>query len=201
MLRCESSGELYPLRPTQPTALSASIVPADLWHARLGHPGNKTLHQVLQSFDFNCNKSAVHLCSSCQLGKHVRQPFSSSQTVTYFPFQLVHSDVWTSPIHSNSGYKYYLVLLDDFTHYIWTFAISLTSSPSYSPSMLTFRLSSVFLGWHCKPIMVGNSILMPCVPSFFSTAYTCASHVPILPNRTGRLSVSFARLTIVCVLC
>jgi histone deacetylase 1/2 len=123
MLHCDSSGDLYPLRSPQHFALTASPVTTDLWHARLGHPGNNTLSQILHSFDFNCNKSAAHVCHSCQLGKHVRHPFHSSQTVTYFPFQLVHSDVWTSPVYNNSGDKYYLVLLDDYTHYVWTFPI------------------------------------------------------------------------------
>jgi hypothetical protein len=35
----------------------------------------------------------------------------------------LHFDVWTSPVYSNSGYKYYVVLLDDYTHYIWTFPV------------------------------------------------------------------------------
>jgi transposase InsO family protein len=64
-----------------------------------------------------------HTCHHCQLGKHVRLPFSSSEIQTYFPFQLIHSDVWTSPVYSHSGYKYYIVLLDDYTHYIWTFPV------------------------------------------------------------------------------
>jgi transposase InsO family protein len=50
-------------------------------------------------------------------------PFQSSVSESYFPFQLVHSDVWTSPISSHSGYKYYVVFLDDYTHYIWTFPL------------------------------------------------------------------------------
>jgi transposase InsO family protein len=50
-------------------------------------------------------------------------PFSSSETPIYFPFQLVHSDVWTSPVYSHTSYKYYVVLIDAFTHYIWTFPI------------------------------------------------------------------------------
>lgn len=56
----------------------------------------------------------------CQLGKHVRLPFSSSTSVSYVPFQVVHADVWTSPVTSFSGFKYYLVLIDDYTHYVWT---------------------------------------------------------------------------------
>jgi hypothetical protein len=109
MLHCDSSGELYPLRPPQQLALTAPTTSADLWHARLGHPGHQTLSQVLQNFNFTCNKSAAHVCSSCQLGKHVRQPFSASRSVSHFPFQLVHSNVWTSPVYNNSGYKFYLV--------------------------------------------------------------------------------------------
>ena len=125
-LRCESSGDLYPLRlPTQ-FALSASSS-VELWHQRLGHPRNKTLSTILSSFDFDFNKSNMHTCHSCQLGKHVRLPFSTSESRTYFPFQLVHADVWTSPVLSFSGFKYYLVLLDDYTHYAWTFPIHLKS--------------------------------------------------------------------------
>jgi hypothetical protein len=33
----------------------------------------------------------------------------------------MHLDLWTSPVVSVSGSKYYLVILDDFTHYLWTF--------------------------------------------------------------------------------
>jgi transposase InsO family protein len=38
-------------------------------------------------------------------------------------FEIVHCDVWTSPVSSISGCKYYLVLLDDFTHYCWTYPL------------------------------------------------------------------------------
>ncbi|KAK1666176.1 hypothetical protein QYE76_054335 [Lolium multiflorum] len=32
-------------------------------------------------------------------------------------------DVWTSPVPSNSGYNYYLVILDDYSHFVWTFPL------------------------------------------------------------------------------
>lgn len=35
----------------------------------------------------------------------------------------MHCDVWTSPVLSNSGYKYYLVILDDYSHFTWTFPL------------------------------------------------------------------------------
>ncbi|XP_072146370.1 uncharacterized protein [Setaria viridis] len=68
------------------------------------------------------NRRLINPCHHCHLGKHVRLPFFPSETPIYFPFQLVHSDVWTSPVYSHSGYKYY-VLLDANTHYIWSFPI------------------------------------------------------------------------------
>lgn len=39
------------------------------------------------------------------------------------PFQLIHCDLWTSPITSVSGHQYYLVIIDDFSHYVWTFPL------------------------------------------------------------------------------
>jgi hypothetical protein len=55
--------------------------------------------------------------------RHVRLPFPSSSTQAVQPFDLVHCDLWTSPILSVSGYKYYLVILYDCTHYPWTFSL------------------------------------------------------------------------------
>jgi hypothetical protein len=71
----------------------------------------------------SCNKSPTTLCHACQLGKHVRLPFSNSTSITTASLDLVHCDVWTSPVLSTSGFKYYLVLLDDFSHYCWSFPL------------------------------------------------------------------------------
>lgn len=61
----------------------------------------------------------LSLCHACQLGKHTRLPFWLSDSTSTFPFQLIHSDVWTSPITSVSGIKYYVILLDNFLQFIW----------------------------------------------------------------------------------
>jgi hypothetical protein len=67
-----------------------------------------------RTIGFRCSKSSRHTCQACHLGKHVRLPFRESTNISSFPFQLLHCDVWISPILSNSGYKFYLVILDDF---------------------------------------------------------------------------------------
>jgi hypothetical protein len=121
ILRCNSDGDLYPLTALAARTLLATA--ASRWHQRLGHPGNKALSQVLSSFDFTCNKDCSSACNSCRLGKHTRLPFSSSNTVTSAPFQLLHYNVWTSPVPSVSGFQFYLAILDDYTHFVWVYPL------------------------------------------------------------------------------
>jgi hypothetical protein len=103
----------------------------------------------LRTFQFTYNESAEHTCHACQLGKHVRLPFSSSSSFSYFPFQLLHSDVWTSPVPSISGYKFYLVIIDDYSHYVWTFP--LLQKSDVVPTFLSFY--SYVTRQFCLPIL------------------------------------------------
>lgn len=125
LFRSDSTGDLYPLRPSPPCSATPQSfsVTVDTWHARLGHPGRDVQQRILQFFPFTCTPSSSHSCHACRIGKHVRLPFSESLSISTVPFQLVHCDLWTSPIPSNSGLKYYLVVLDDFYHYTWTFPL------------------------------------------------------------------------------
>lgn len=41
------------------------------------------------------------------------------------PLELIHMDFCgTAPLNSNSGHKYYLSLVDDFTRYIWIYPLN-----------------------------------------------------------------------------
>jgi hypothetical protein len=126
--RCNSSGDLYPLFATPPQALLTSAS-SQLWHRRLGHIGHDALRHLTSSSSISCNKgpTASDICHACQLGRHVRLPFSVSQSRALSNFDLIHCDLWTSPIPSASGYKYYLVILDDCSHFLWTFPLRLKS--------------------------------------------------------------------------
>jgi transposase InsO family protein len=94
-----------------------------LWHARLGHLSDSSLTKLLRSFPFTCSRLDHHSCHACRLGIHVRLPFTSSNKVANRAFELLHCDLWTSPVISNSGYKYYLVILDDHTNFVCTFPL------------------------------------------------------------------------------
>jgi hypothetical protein len=62
------------------------------------------LRSISRSADVSCTRTPIeHLYHACQLGRHVRLPSSSSHAT-----HLVHYDLWTSPVLSISGYKYYL---------------------------------------------------------------------------------------------
>nr|GEW13418.1 hypothetical protein [Tanacetum cinerariifolium] len=81
----------------------AFFVSQHTWHQRLGHPGGEVLRHLISSnfISYNNGKPPV-LCHACQLGKHVTLPFVSSNTVISSCFDIIHSDVWTSPILSLS---------------------------------------------------------------------------------------------------
>ena len=52
--------------------------------------------------------------SSCCLGKSKSISFSNSTHISTFAFVLVHSHVWTAPMISSSGYKYFVTFVDDY---------------------------------------------------------------------------------------
>ena len=127
IVRCNSSGPLYPLHlPAAATALAAGST-STLWHRRLGHPGHEALTKLASMLP-SCNKDiSSSLCHACQLGRHTRLPFRVSSSRASNKFDLIHCCLWTSPIVSISCYKYYLLILDDCSHYLWTFPLCLKS--------------------------------------------------------------------------
>lgn len=50
--------------------------------------------------------------------------FWSSYIRCFFePFQIIHSDVWTFPVPSIGGKKYYAIFLDHYSHYVWVYPL------------------------------------------------------------------------------
>jgi hypothetical protein len=97
--------------------------------------------KLTSSLDILCSRGHFEgLCHACQLDRHTRLPFTTTTTTrAEQTFDLVHCDLWTSPVLSLSGYKYYLVILDDFSHFLWTFPLWLKSD--------TFGTHTYFFAW------------------------------------------------------
>jgi hypothetical protein len=101
------------------------VVAPTTWQRHLGHPGPDVLSSLSRSSFIHCTSNKHDFCHACQLVKHTRLLFRSSSHRVEHPFHLIHLDLWTSLVVSVSGSKYYLVILDDFTHYLWTFPLKL----------------------------------------------------------------------------
>ncbi|GJR83783.1 ribonuclease H-like domain-containing protein [Tanacetum coccineum] len=124
LLRCNSSGDLYSVRPPSPTHHALLSVSPSTWHQRLGHPGEDVLRSLMSRQFISCNKEkSSHLCHACQLGKHVRLPFASSDSIVTRSFEIVHYNIWTSLIVSSGGFKYYVLFLDHYSHYLWIYPL------------------------------------------------------------------------------
>uniref|UniRef100_A0A2N9G177 Integrase catalytic domain-containing protein n=1 Tax=Fagus sylvatica TaxID=28930 RepID=A0A2N9G177_FAGSY len=111
------------------TACAASSFSApiwQLWHSRLGHPSNKVLSSIFPSLQCNTSlsESVKTHCTHCLAGKMHQLPFPVSNKTVSSPFSLVHADLWgPAPIVSYTGFKYYLVLVDEFTKFTWTYLL------------------------------------------------------------------------------
>jgi hypothetical protein len=197
--RCNSTGDLYPFFPSSSSttaALATTTSSSSLWHRRLGHLGHAALSQLISSQAISCNKLATdHICHACQLGRHVRQPFSVSHSRAIRPFDLIHCDLWTSPVVSVSGYKYYLVILDDCTHYTWTFPLRLKSDTfgiiSNFFSYVRTQFDSTIKAVQCDKTAASLTTPRPARSSSpMGSSFGCRAHTPL--NRMDVLNALFA---------
>jgi hypothetical protein len=94
---------------------------ADVWNSRLGQPNHQVLQFMLNHQQIPVLKSRSNqlLCTLCQLAKSRKLNFCDSSLVTTTPLELIHSDIWISPVLSTNGYKYYIIVVDDFSRYTW----------------------------------------------------------------------------------
>jgi hypothetical protein len=134
ILRCNSSGLLYPICHSPPAEALTTTATCTLRHCRLGHPGHHTMTHLHRSKTISYNKEGSHLCHACQLVKHVRLPLFRSQTSSSRPFVLLHCDLWTSPIPSSSGFLY-------LSHYCgWIFSFF----PEFPPTPQIWYISHFY---------------------------------------------------------
>ncbi|GJW26670.1 ribonuclease H-like domain-containing protein [Tanacetum coccineum] len=68
LLRCDSTGDLYPITILTPP--QAFLVNQHKWRQLLGHPRSDVLHYLVSRNFISCNKTkSPVLCHACQLGK------------------------------------------------------------------------------------------------------------------------------------
>lgn len=132
LLCCNSPGPLYAISShfgnsakTSHSALAAAHISPNHWHRHLGHPSSAVLASLVRINKLPCSsfKSLDNLCNACPLGKHQKLPFMTSCSFSSSPFELIHSDIWTSPVPYFTGFRYYILFHDDFTKFSWVFPL------------------------------------------------------------------------------
>jgi hypothetical protein len=174
-------------------AALTAVAPAT-WHRHLGHPSPDTLYSLSRSSFINCtsNKSCL------PVGKHIRLPFSSSSNRVAKAFHLIHLDLWTSPVISVSGFKYYLIILDDFSHYLWTFPLKLKSYTFTTLSNFFAYVATQFSST-VKAIQCDNGVsltTLPPRPFFCRKGYILGCCVLTRPLRMVKQNALFAPLIV-----
>ena len=122
-----------------PTKPSTSIIvfsnvkasPSD-WHHHLEHPSESILWPLVSKYKLHLESalsSSFHF-NDYYCNKSHKLPFSQFTLVSFAPLQIIFSDVWTSPIPSTTNFKYYVVFVDHFTHYIWLYPLKCKSDVS-----------------------------------------------------------------------
>jgi hypothetical protein len=113
------------LASLQDNNLRASL---NVWHARLGHSSFRIVEILNKTGSISINShvssSLSRICNSCQLGKSHRLPFALNEKRSSFPLQLIHCDLWgPSPILSTSGFRYYVIFVDDHSRFTWFYPL------------------------------------------------------------------------------
>ncbi|KAB2636404.1 hypothetical protein D8674_026938 [Pyrus ussuriensis x Pyrus communis] len=69
-------------------------------------------------------KDGFYPLQDCAIGKNHKLLFSSSTTTVSNRLDLIHGDVWRPyPVSSVSGYKYYVLFVDEYSKYSWMFPL------------------------------------------------------------------------------
>lgn len=119
LLQASSRGNVYPLSPwsksSPPQAFVAFRHFGDIWHRRLGHNDTHILDSLRKNNSISLSNSFCNNCVSCCLGKSYHLSFKLVEYCSSFPLDIIHADVWQSPVISNLGFKYYVIFVDDFS--------------------------------------------------------------------------------------
>jgi hypothetical protein len=113
-----------------PSTLIGERVSVDQWHSRLGHPALRVVRRLLTSYQLPVmSNKTVAVCSFCQLGKLHKLHFPVSPSMSTGRLDLLFMDVWgPAPLYSYNNKRYFLCVVDDFSHYSWVFPLTCKSN-------------------------------------------------------------------------
>ncbi|MBW0561190.1 hypothetical protein O181_100905, partial [Austropuccinia psidii MF-1] len=87
------------------------------WHTLMGHPSDKYLEHLLNQLGVTKRFTPSKECEICLKSKIQRTPHKGSFPQTSSPFFKIHSDTLEISPTTKRGYRYILVLIDDYTRF------------------------------------------------------------------------------------
>ncbi|MBW0479544.1 hypothetical protein O181_019259 [Austropuccinia psidii MF-1] len=109
-------GNLYSNR-NQPQVNLADAIEGRDWHVLMGHPSDKYLESLLTKLCISEPFTSSKHCEVCSKAKIQRKPHKSTLPQTSSPFFKIHSDTLEISPVTRKGYRYVLVLIDDYTRF------------------------------------------------------------------------------------
>jgi hypothetical protein len=89
-------------------------------HCRLGHISFEIISKIFPVEFSRVDKHKL-VCDACEYGKHTKMSYVSRGLRSMLPFMLIHSDIWTSPVVSMSGMKYFVTFIDCYSRMTWIY--------------------------------------------------------------------------------
>jgi hypothetical protein len=135
LLKGKAKDGVYEWPTSTPLIAFSSIKTTSFdWHHRLGHPALPILKHIISknALDLSFSSMLQFFCNACHCNNSYKLSFSKSIIISTYPLQIIFSDVWTSPILSSDGFKYYVIFVDHFTKYIWLYPLIHKSQVKYA---------------------------------------------------------------------
>ena len=99
-------------------------------HGKLGHPNEQVVKQTVKHYGISIMEP-THNCIYCAAGKHKKTPIPkfSNQKATAIG-ERVYIDISYTDMESYGGNRYWLLIVDSYTDYIWSFFLRRKSETS-----------------------------------------------------------------------
>lgn len=148
ILRARESNGLYvlPRARSENFAFSAKS-PSDTWlaHRRLGHLNFRALPLLAKiSTGLKIGQKVEDLCEICSLAKSKRKPFHESDSHASEPGELVYSDICGDFEEDVFGYRYFQLIIDDFSRHTTIFLLTRKSEAKENIIKYDNRLKKLF---------------------------------------------------------
>ncbi|CAM8998933.1 unnamed protein product [Rhodiola kirilowii] len=95
-----------------------------LWHARLGHIGNKGLFHLFKNGLIKKKPCDIDFCEICVLGKKTAHAFGKSKMTVNEKLEYVHSDLWgPAQVATAGGRNYFVSFVDHYSRRVWIYLL------------------------------------------------------------------------------